>query len=67
MTIAMMNSRTGSASPNRMSDSMVALPSAGHAAVMHPQDREDDRRHPKQNEKNFEHEIVFHRAPLFKL
>jgi len=31
---------------------------------MHPYDREDDRRRPKQTKKNFEQEIVFHRAPL---
>ena len=47
-----------------MSDSMVGPLSAGRAAVMHPYDREDDRRQAKQTKKDFEQEIVFHRAPL---
>ena len=47
-----------------MSDSMVRPLSAGHAAVIHTYDREDDRRQAKQTKKDFEQEIVFHRAPL---
>jgi len=43
---------------------MVRPLSAGHAAVIHTYDREDDRRQAKQTKKDFEQEIVFHRAPL---